>query len=162
MPAITTGIGTNGRSTAAIGPTRILEIGNAFRSAKVLLSAVELGVFTALARGPHDLDALTAAVGIAGRGARDFFDALVALELIERDAGGCYRNTLEADFYLDSEKPSYIGGELDYFNLRGYPHWHFLTRALRTGQAQSEAKCRRLFFVLVCGFHELVKHSRKR
>jgi hypothetical protein len=139
MPAITAGTGTNKRSTTAAEPTRILDIGNAFRSAKVLLSAVELGVFTALARGPHNLDMLAAQVGIARRGARDFFDSLVALELIERDAAGRYRNTPETDLYLDREKASYIGGELDYFNLRGYPHWHLLTRALRTGQAQSEA-----------------------
>jgi hypothetical protein len=139
MPAIAAGADANERLAASIEPTRILEIGHAFRSAKVLLSAVELGVFTALAVAPRDLDTLTTAIGIAGRGARDFFDSLVALELIERDADGCYRNAPEADFYLDRAKPSYIGGELDYFNLRGYPKWHFLTRALRTGQAQSEA-----------------------
>ena len=80
MPAITAETETNERSTATIDRHRILEIGHAFKSAKVLLSAVELGVFTALAKGPRDLDTLTAEVGIAGRGARDFFDSLVALE----------------------------------------------------------------------------------
>ena len=29
-------------------------------------------------------------LGLNGRGARDFFDALVALKLLDRDADGCY------------------------------------------------------------------------
>jgi hypothetical protein len=126
-------------SAGAVIADRIFEISGGFRSAKVLFSAVELGVFTVLAAGPHDLDRLTAEIGISKRGARDFFDALVALRLIERDSSGRYRNTTEVDYYLDREKPTYIGDELDYFNLRGYPHWHLLTTALTTGKAQSEA-----------------------
>ena len=55
----------------------ILELGYAFRGAKALMSAVELGVFTALAEGPLDGGALRQRLGLAERGARDFFDALV-------------------------------------------------------------------------------------
>jgi hypothetical protein len=62
-----------------VTPDRIVKLGLAFRGAKTLLSAAELGVFTALAEGPLDLDTLSKQVGIHERGARDFFDALVAL-----------------------------------------------------------------------------------
>src|SRR4029079_15075423 len=41
--------------------------------------------------------------------------------------------------YLDRKKSTYIGGELDHFNKRIYPHWHSLTTALRTGKPQSVA-----------------------
>src|SRR5262245_49738294 len=118
---------------------RIMDLAHGFRAAKVLLSAVELDVFTVLAEGPLDLDSLRTRVGISNRGARDFFDALVALGLIERDAGGYYHNTAESEVYLDRRKPTCIGDELDYFNARGYPHWHLLTTALKTGKPQSEA-----------------------
>ena len=64
---------------------RILELGFAFRGAKVLMSAVELGVFTALAEGPLECSDLRQQLGVAERGARDFFDALVALGLLTRD-----------------------------------------------------------------------------
>jgi hypothetical protein len=126
---------------SAVDPNRdrIMELAYGFRAAKVLLSAVELDVFTVLAEGPFGLDSLRARVGISERGARDFFDALVALGLIERDPGGHYRNTAESEFYLDRQKPTYIGGELDYVNARAYPHWHLLTTALKTGMPQSEA-----------------------
>jgi hypothetical protein len=127
-------------SLGAVTADRILALSDGFRAAKVLLSAVELGVFTALAAGSLDPDRLRAEIGIHRRGARDFFDALVALGLIERDSSGYYRNTAETDRYLDRRKPTYIGAELDYFNQRGYPHWHSLTAALQTGKAQSEAR----------------------
>ena len=91
-------------SADTIAADRIFEITNGFKSAKVLFSAVELGVFTALATGPLDLDTLTAEIGISKRGARDFFDTLVALRLVERDTCGRYRNTTETDCYLDQAK----------------------------------------------------------
>ena len=123
-----------------ITPDRIVKLGLAFRAAKALLSAVELGVFTALAESPLDLDTLRKRVGIDERGARDFFDALVALGMLERDESSRYANTLESDLYLDRQKPTYIGGELDHFNTYVYPHWNLLTPALRTGKPQSGAR----------------------
>jgi hypothetical protein len=123
----------------------IAQLGKAFRASKTLFSAVELGVFSVLANGPRKLDALTTEVGIAERGARDFFDALVALQLLERDATGCYRNSAEADYFLDRGKMTYIGGELDHFNKRGYPLWHLLTAALKSGKPQSVASAGNYF-----------------
>jgi hypothetical protein len=125
---------------APITPDRIVELGLAFRGAKALLSAAELGVFTALAAGPLDTEPLCMKTGIEQRGARDFFDALVALGMLERDESGRYANTPETDLYLDRGKPSYIGGELQHFNAYVYPHWNSLTQALRTGQPQSGAR----------------------
>src|SRR5215813_6532883 len=91
---------------------RIGKIGHAFQEAKALLSAVELGVFTVLSEGPLDRTALTQRLGINGRGARDFFDALVALGLLDRDDDSHYANAVDAGLYLDRNKSSYLGGEL--------------------------------------------------
>jgi hypothetical protein len=118
-------------------PDRLLELGYAFRKAKVLLSAVELELFTGLAEGPLDCDALKERVGIDRRGARDFFDALVALGLLERDDAGRYSNTPEVHHYLDARKPSYIGGDLAHLNERMYQSWSGLTAALKTGKPQN-------------------------
>ena len=120
-----------------ITPDRIVQLGLAFRGAKTLLSAAELGVFTALAAEPLHLDTLAKQVGIHERGARDFFDALVALGMLERDASGRYANTPATDLYLDRHKPTYIGGELEHFNAYVFPHWNLLTPALQTGEPQS-------------------------
>ena len=120
------------------GPDRILELSRAFRKAKVLFSAVELSVFTVLSDGGLDLETLRKKTSVAERGARDFFDALVALDLLGRDDDGRYSNTTETALYLDANKRTYIGQELIYFGERIYPHWNLLTPALRTGKPQSD------------------------
>jgi hypothetical protein len=122
-----------------VTPDRILELGYAFRGAKALLCAVELDVFTTLAQAPLDLDSLAQKCGIAQRGARDFFDALVALGMLERSPEGRYGNTQETDRYLDARKPTYIGRDLAHLSERMYPLWNLLTAALRTGMPQSGA-----------------------
>jgi len=75
-----------------IDPTPILSLGLAFRDAKLVLSAVELRLFGELAGGPLTLDELRARLGLHERAARDSLDALVALELLEREDGR-YANT---------------------------------------------------------------------
>ena len=122
-----------------ITPDKILQTGLAFWASKTLLSAIELGMFTELARGPQTLDGLRTRVGLHERGARDFFDALVALGFLTRD-GDRYANTAETELFLDRNKPCYIGGILEMANHRLYPFWGHLTEALRTGEPQNEAE----------------------
>jgi hypothetical protein len=114
-------------------PDRIMRLGYAYRKAKALLSAVELGVFTALSQGPLDADALRSKIGIDSRGARDFFDALVALGVLDRDETGRYLNTPETALYLDRDKRTYLGGELEFINAHLYGRWNSLTTALKAG-----------------------------
>lgn len=120
-------------------PDKILEVGLGFWASKTLLSAIEIEVFTELARHPEDLDSLRDRLGLHERAARDFFDALVALGFLERE-GGIYRNTPETDLFLDKRKPSYVGGILEMANHRLYRFWGDLTEGLRTGANQNEAK----------------------
>ena len=120
-------------------PEKILQTGMAFWASKTLLSAVEIGVFTELAHGPASLGPLSQRIGLHSRSARDFLDALVALGFLKRE-DGCYRNTPEADLFLDRNKLSYVGGILEMANHRLYPFWGQLTEALRTGQPQNECK----------------------
>ena len=120
-------------------PEKILQTGLAFWASKTLLSAIELGLFTELARGPEYFDALRGRLGLHPRSARDFLDALVALGFLQRD-GDQYANTPETDLFLDRKKPSYVGGILEMANHRLYPFWGHLTEALRTGAPQNEIK----------------------
>lgn len=121
-----------------LSPEKILGLGLGFWNSKTLLSAVELGLFTVLAQGPLDGEALRSRLGLHERAARDFFDALVALGLLERDAG-LYRNTKEVDLFLDRAKPSYVGQMLEMANARLFSSWGLLTEALKTGKAQNES-----------------------
>src|SRR5579883_1415741 len=120
-------------------PEQILQVGLGFWPSKILLSAVEMELFTELGHGPEDLEKLRARVGLHPRAARDFLDALVALGFLER-RDGKYHNTAATDLYLDKRKPSYIGGLLEMANHRLYPFWGHLTEALRTGKPQNELR----------------------
>jgi hypothetical protein len=122
-----------------ITPEKIMQLGFGFASAKTLLSAVELGLFTELAKGPLDAAALTQRLGLHPRSAHDFFDMLVATRMLERKDGR-YSNTPETDLFLDRAKPSYMGGILEMANRRLYTFWGSLTEALQTGKPQNEAK----------------------
>jgi precorrin-6B methylase 2 len=120
-------------------PDHILQVGFGFWASKTLLSAIELEVFTELAKHPLPLDDLQGRLGLHPRSARDFFDALVALGFLER-SGGTYRNTTATDMFLDKHKPTYIGGILEMCNHRLYSYWGHLTEALRTGHPQNEVR----------------------
>jgi O-methyltransferase domain/Dimerisation domain len=120
-------------------PERIMQVGLGFWASKTLLSAIEMGLFTELARRPEDLETLRERLGLHPRSARDFLDALVALGFLER-RDGTYVNTPATDLFLDRRKPSYLGGILEMANQRLYGFWGGLTEALRTGRPQNEAK----------------------
>jgi SAM-dependent methyltransferase len=122
-----------------------MQLGIGFWASKTLLSAIELGLFTELARGPRDTETLRLQLGLHPRSARDFFDALVALGMLKR-TGGRYANTPETALFLDRNKSSYVGGMLEMANARLYRFWGSLTEGLRTGKAQNEAKTGEDFF----------------
>lgn len=124
-------------SSSSPTPEHIMQIGMGFWASKTLLSAVEMEVFTELAKHPEDLETLTGRLGLHPRSSRDFLDTLVALEFLERK-DGVYSNTPSIDLFLDKHKPSYIGGILEMANRRLFLHWNKLTAALRTGQPQGE------------------------
>jgi hypothetical protein len=120
-------------------PEKIMQLGLGFWGAKTLLSAVELGLFTELARGPLDAQTIEKRLGLHARSSRDFLDALVALGVLKRH-GDSYENTPESDCFLDRKKSSYVGGMLEMANARLYSFWGSLTDALRTGKPQNECK----------------------
>jgi precorrin-6B methylase 2 len=129
-----------------VTPDAIMELGFAFWGSKTLLSAIELGVFSELAAaGSLDGEALRERLDLHSRSATDFFDALVALGMLEREDGR-YANTPSTERFLDRAKPSYVGGMLEMANARLYGFWGSLTEGLRTGAPQNEAKSGGDFF----------------
>ncbi|WP_219413893.1 methyltransferase [Pseudonocardia nigra] len=129
-------------------PDAILQLGLGFWASKTLLSAVEIGLFTTLARRPLTAKEVVAELGLQPRGTSDFLDALVSVGMLER-TGDEYANTAATDLFLDRAKPSYIGGILEMAGARLYPFWGSLTDALRTGRPQNEVKAGEDFFATI-------------
>lgn len=124
-------------------PGRILDVGMGFWPAKVLLSAVELDLFTTLGDQAMTGEELRRALGLHARATPDFFDALVATAMLERDGDGPaarYRNSEEGRAFLDRRSPRSVAGFLTMVNARIYRFWGDLTEALRTGKPQNEVK----------------------
>ncbi len=126
-----------------LSPARIMEVGMGFWPAKVLLSALELGLFTRLGAKAMTGSALQVDLDLHSRANPDFFDTLLALHFLERDGAGpeaTYRNTAETALFLDKNSPQFMGGFLEMANARLYHFWGDLTEALRTGKPQNEIK----------------------
>jgi predicted O-methyltransferase YrrM len=126
-----------------LDPGPILQTAFGFWSSKVLLTAVEFGLFTKLGNRQLNGPELGAELGLHPRAIPDFFDALVALKFLAREGDGPaakYFNTPEAALYLDRRSPRHVGGILEMLNARLFKFWHDLPDALRTGKAQNETK----------------------
>ena len=129
--------------STAPNPGRIVEVGLGFWPAQALLTAVDQGVFTLLARSALTGEQIRASLGWQPRGVHDLLDGLVALRFLERDGNGPaarYRNTADAAAFLDKQSPSYLGGILEMANARLYRYWGELGEAMRTGKPQNEIK----------------------
>ena len=124
-------------------PAAILQTAFSFWSSKVLLTAVEFGVFTKLAGRRLTGAELCAELKLHPRANPDFFDSLVAMKFLEREGDGpqsSYFNTPEGALFLDQNSPRYVGGIMVMLNARLFRYWNDLPEALRTGQPQNEVK----------------------
>jgi hypothetical protein len=131
--------------TAPPTPEKIMQISTGFWPAKILLSAVHYDLFTKLANGAQSCLEIKKQLGwnCADRHAYDYLDALSSLGFLVREGiweTAKYSNGPEADFYLDKNKPSYMGGMLDMANNRLYTIWGRLEEGLKTGEPQNELK----------------------
>jgi hypothetical protein len=126
-----------------VDPSHIMQVGMGFFASKTLLSAVELDLFTKLGSDGMTGPQIAETLELHERAIPDFPDALVALELLEREGEGSdalYRNTQTTAVFLDRTSPAYVGGILEMSNARLFRFWSDLTDALRTGEPQNEIK----------------------
>ena len=124
-----------------LDPSHIMQTATAFWASKVLLTAVELDLFTTLGGGELTAAQLGERLGLHARGTYDFFDALVALQFLDREGDGPegrYKNTPQTAAFLDQNSPRYIGGLPAMLNTRLFGFWNGLGTALKTGRPQNE------------------------
>lgn len=137
------GVGRFCDMSSQLNPGAILQTAFSFWSSKVLLTAVEFGVFTRLGQQKLTGAELGAQLELHPRAISDFFDALVAMKFLDREGDGPnarYFNTPEGALFLDQNSPRYVGGILVMLNARLFKFWNDLPEALRTGKAQNETK----------------------
>ncbi len=129
--------------TTPLDPSHIMQTATAFWASKVLLTAVELDLFTVLGDGGMTASQLGEKLKLHRRGTYDFFDALVALKFLDRDGDGPdgeYKNSPETAAFLNKNSPTFIGGMPEMMNRRLFGFWNDLGTALKTGEPQNEVK----------------------
>lgn len=98
-----------------LSPEHILQTGFGFRASHTLLSAIEIGLFTELGKGPRTNRQLRRSLRLSQSGVADLVEPLVALGFLERegdDAGAVYVNSRESGHFLDRNSPGYLGDVL--------------------------------------------------
>ncbi len=94
-------------------PTAIFETLGAFRKTAILKSAIELGVFTAIAEGALTASAIASVCPASERGMRILCDNLVLYGFLTK-SGDIYQNTLNSSVFLNRHSPAYMGGIADF------------------------------------------------
>ena len=115
------------------GFARLAGIAGAYAEARILQTAVTLGVFDAL-RDKKAADAawVAAAIGADGRAAGLLLDALAVMGLLDRDGTRYRLNDLSSE-YLTSGSPRDFSGMVR-FDALGWDAWGKLEDAVRTGR----------------------------
>lgn len=127
-------------------PESIMQIGTGFWASKILLSAVNFQLFTRLAeRKAMSAQEIKTMLNFkcSDRNVFDFLDALSILGFLHREGlleTAVYSNSSDTDFFLDKNKPTYMGGILEMMNNRLYGFWGTLEEGLLTGLPQNEVK----------------------
>lgn len=118
-----------------VSPARIFELSCAYWNTRILLSAAEVGIFSALDQAPETAQGICDKLGLHHLAIEEFLDSLAALGLIRREHGRYYNSEM-AQTYLVPRKPHYMGGYLEFVRTMLWPGWVGLTDTLRTGRPQ--------------------------
>lgn len=115
----------------ADGEQRLWELARGFQPSRILLTAVELGVFAALGERSRTSADLASALHTDRRATDRLMNALAVLGLLEKE-GEIFRNGPEARDYLVPGKPGYVGEALMHA-VNMWSSWSTLTEAVRAG-----------------------------
>ncbi len=102
-----------------------------FVPAKILLASAELRLFDRLRAGDATAADVAVELGAPARGLEIVLDALVALGLVEKDAGR-YRNAPAYEPFLVEDGPTHFVASLRHRN-RLFRHWAFLEEVVLGG-----------------------------
>jgi hypothetical protein len=133
------------QTTPAATPAHIMQIGMGFWASKTLLAAVKFKLFTLLAGTKCSAASIKKELALetTDRHVYDWLDSLVTLGFLQRDGlldEAMYYNNTDTEIFLDTKKPSYMGGILEMGNSRLYRFWGNLEEGLKTGMPQNESK----------------------
>jgi len=119
------------KTTARPDTVRLQRISNAFWESAALMSAVELGTFSAISGGANTIEAAATAMGIERVNAERLLITLTAMELLDLE-GEVFSNAPDVERFLVRGRKTYAGPWM-LFGKPGWGQWGKLTEHLRAG-----------------------------
>ena len=113
-----------------LSPQGILEVTTAFMKSRILLTAYELGLFTAVGDGRRASADVARALHTDGRATDRLMNALCAIGLLEKK-GGLFANIPLGSRFLVEGRPDFLAGLMHSVHL--WDTWSSLTEAVRRG-----------------------------
>ncbi len=133
---------------------QLMELHLGFAPARILMSAVELDVFSRIYDGHRTATRIAGAAGAAERGIRMLLDALTAMRLLEKKRDQ-YSLTPFAAQYMVRASPDCLGDFLTMESL--WDSWGSLTESVRTDRpyrrVETQKEAEEFFPKLVRGLH---------
>ena len=114
-------------------PSPIIDLMYAFRTSKVMFTAVRMGVFDRLDREPATAATVAMELAANADALERLLDACIGLGLLERGDDGRYANTAPAKAYLCRETPGTLAGYVLFSDQALYAMWGNLESAVREG-----------------------------
>ncbi len=118
-------------------PDAIMQTVMAFQKSRILLTAFELELFTALAGGSKTSEEAAERLGVDKRALDRLMNALCTMELLVKK-GNMFANTPAAQKFLVKGSPEFLGGF--YHSNHLWDTWSSLTGAVRSGKSVFERK----------------------
>ncbi len=142
--------------TVQLTSDRIQDTLYAFTRSQILFTAIDLDIFTHIARGADRLEVLVERLKQDERGLRLLLNGLVGIGFLQADSSGVYSLPADVAHFLVKPEASYIGGMVHHCKWL-YENWSMLTDAVQSGQpvggAQSLAQLEIYFSELVKGLY---------
>lgn len=119
-------------------PAQIFSTIQGYQRAFALKAAVDIGLFTAIAKGSRTASEIAQKCNAAERGVRILSDSLVVMGFLIKD-GNNYSLTPDTAFFLDSRSPAYLGLALKFLlHPSQLAHFEHLGAAVRNGGSSDE------------------------
>ncbi|MFH1159610.1 MAG: class I SAM-dependent methyltransferase, partial [bacterium] len=111
-------------------PAQLLEMANAFRVSRIILTAHELGIFDQLKGQGNTSEKIAQILGTKPRATDRLLNALVSIGLLHKKSG-IFQSTGFSEKFLVSDSPAFLSG-LSLIN-HTWKTWSTLTEAVRAG-----------------------------
>src|SRR5690554_4971394 len=113
-------------------PAEIMQMAMAFQQSRILLTAVELDVFTTIGEKGMDAETISVSSGLHPAATERLMNALTGMGMLEK-TGGKFTNTSDSLRFLNRHSPAYLSGLSHTNNL--WDTWSPLTEVVKTGKA---------------------------